>query len=190
MLNRDGSRRDLFRSAVDGWLRRVMERTEERVVARRYHRPPGALPEVAFLAACTRCGACVEACPPAALVPVAPDGGLAAGTPRLEPAMQPCAVCADMPCVRACPTDALTLPAAGWTGERLGEIELVPERCITFQGITCDACAQACPVGEAALAIDEAGHPVLRREACVGCGACVRACVSTPSSFDLRPLER
>ena len=43
------------------------------------------------------------------------------------------------------------------------------------------------PSATAALAIDEAGHPVIRAEGCVGCGVCVRACITVPSSFKLRP---
>lgn len=167
-----------------------MESAEERVVKQRYLRPPGALPEVAFLAACTRCGECLPVCPPAAIQKVPASGGLAAGTPFIDPSVQGCIVCAEMPCARACPTEALTLPPGGWSGYRMGSLELVPERCVTFAGTTCRACADACPVGEEALAMDEAGHPVLKREGCVGCGVCVRACITYPSSFTLRPLER
>jgi ferredoxin len=94
-----------------------------------------------------------------------------------------------MPCVAACPTDALTLPLAGWDGYRLAVVELVPERCVTFQGTPCRACVDICPVGDRALAIDETGHPSLKIEGCVGCGACVRGCITSPSSFTLRPLE-
>jgi NAD-dependent dihydropyrimidine dehydrogenase PreA subunit len=94
-----------------------------------------------------------------------------------------------MPCARACPTGALTVPASGWKGYRLSVIELVPERCLTFRGTPCRVCVDACPIGETALAQDAAGHPVLRREGCVGCGVCVRECVSFPSSFEFRPAE-
>jgi ferredoxin-type protein NapG/ferredoxin-type protein NapH len=181
----DPTRRGLLRSAVGDWLERIVAQTEERVISRRYFRPPGALPEMGFLAACTRCGACADACPPHAIVNVPTDGGLAAGTPYIDPAVQPCIACPTMPCVSACPTAALTAPAKGWSGYRLALIEFHPERCITYRGTACQVCAQACPVGEAALAIDEAGHPVLRAEGCVGCGVCVQACVTTPSSFAL-----
>lgn len=140
---------------------------------------------MAFLAACTRCGGCAEACPPRAIRTVPADGGLAAGTPYLDPALQPCTVCPDMPCARACPTGALTPPAAGWEGYRLAALEFVPERCVTYDGLACGVCASACPRGERALVIDELGHPVLRAEGCVGCGACVRACITSPSSFVL-----
>ena len=181
----DSERRGLFRQVFGSWLGEVVERTEERVVARRYLRPPGALPEIGFLAACTRCGACAEVCPPHAILTVRPDGGLAAGTPYLDITVQPCTVCPDMPCAEACPTDALIRPATGWSGYRLAALELDPERCITFHGNACGVCAGVCPVGEAALAIDAGGHPVIRQEGCVGCGLCVRACVTTPSSLRL-----
>ena len=83
-----------------------MARAEKRVVTQRYIRPPGALPEGDFLAACTRCSECVDVCPPKAIIKVAATGGLAAGTPYLHPLQQPCVVCTDMPCAAACPTDA------------------------------------------------------------------------------------
>jgi MauM/NapG family ferredoxin protein len=184
-----GNRRDFFRQGFDQWGKRLLEKTEERIIQQRYFRPPGALTEMAFLAACTRCGACEPVCPPHAIQPVPSSGGLAAGTPALDPRSQPCVVCIDMPCVSACPTGALTLPPAGWEGYRMGALEFLPERCITYQGTSCRVCADACPVGDRALTIDEAGHPVIRQEGCVGCGVCVRECVTSPSSFQLRIAE-
>ena len=186
MLNPgDSTRRDLLRSVVGEWLEQLVTRTEQRVVTRRYHRPPGALTEIAFLAACTRCGACIEACPPHALFKVPADGGLAAGTPYLDFSAQPCLACASMPCATACPSGALTVPPAAWSGYRLASVEFYPERCITFHGTACRVCADACPVGPAALDIDQAGHPVLRIEGCLGCGVCAQSCVTSPSSFAL-----
>ena len=182
-------RRQVLRDGLNRWVKTLVERTEDRVVQQRYVRPPGALPEVGFLAACTRCGACAPVCPPGAIRTVPPSGGLAAGTPMLEPAIEPCVACAEMPCVAACPTGALTLPDAGWTGYRLGTVEFVPERCITFTGTACRVCVDACPMGEAALIQDEAGRPVLRREGCVGCGVCVRECVTAPSSCLFHPAR-
>jgi ferredoxin-type protein NapG len=174
----DTNRRNMLRSAVNDWLEHLVARTEDRIVNRRYFRPPGSLPEMGFLAACTRCGACADVCPPHAIVTVSAQGGLAAGTPY-------CIACVDMPCAAACPTAALTVPPNGWSGYRLAEVEFHPERCLTFNGTPCRVCANVCPVGEAALTIDEAGHPVLRREGCVGCGMCSHACPTVPSSFSL-----
>jgi ferredoxin-type protein NapG/ferredoxin-type protein NapH len=183
------SRREFFRGAFGDLAKGFLARTEERVVQRRYLRPPGALPEVAFLAACTRCGDCAAVCPPKAILLEAPSGGLAAGTPYLDVRTEPCIGCPDMPCAAACPTDALTVPPDGWDGYRLGRLELLPERCITFAGRPCGRCVEVCPVGPDALVLDDGGHPVIRIEGCIGCGCCVRACPTTPSSFVLTPAE-
>jgi MinD superfamily P-loop ATPase len=43
-------------------------------------------------------------------------------------------------------------------------------------------------MGEAALTLDESGHPALRREGCVGCGVCSYSCPTTPSSLELSHL--
>ncbi len=182
-------RRDFFRDSMGHWFGRILEQTEERLVHQRYFRPPGAITEVAFLATCTRCGDCMPVCPVQAILKVPPSGGLAAGTPYIEPQTQPCIVCADMPCTRACPTGALSLPSDLWAGYRLGQLEFLAERCVTFHGTTCAVCAEACPVGPTALEMDSAGHPVLKREGCVGCGVCVRACITSPPSFELRAAE-
>lgn len=167
-------------------LREVAAHTEERVAPRRWFRPPGAAPEVVFLASCTRCGDCIDVCPVRAIVKAPAGAGLAAATPIIEPTLQACVVCKDMPCAAACETGALTVPADGWAGVHMGVLELDPRRCITFQGVSCGVCARACPVGERALAMDDAGHPVLKAEGCVGCGVCVTACVTAPSSLTLR----
>ena len=73
----DFGRRDALRSAFEKFAEQVVQRTEERVVQKRYLRPPGALPEMAFLAACTRCGDCGKACPVLAIVKAPPEAALA-----------------------------------------------------------------------------------------------------------------
>jgi len=179
-------RRGFLQETVGKLLRGAAALTEERVAPRRWFRPPGAAPEIAFLASCTRCGDCIDVCPVHAIVPAPASAGLAAGTPMIDPTLQACVVCADMPCAHACETGALEVPADGWASVHIGVLELDPQRCITFQGVSCGVCARACPVGERALAMDAAGHPVIRIEGCVGCGVCVTACVTSPSSLALR----
>jgi ferredoxin len=183
MTDFSGDRRSFFRHAFGDAARQVARLAEAQVVRDRYVRPPGALPEVGFLAACTRCDACRVVCPAGAILTVPRRGGLAAGTPFLEPARIPCIACDAMPCAAACPTGALTVPADGWVGERLGRVEFRPERCVTFEGKPCRVCIEACPVGDAALTADADGHPVLIADGCVGCGVCVRDCITLPSSF-------
>lgn len=180
-------RRAFFQETFGKLLHEVVEHAERRVAPNRWFRPPGAAPEVAFVSACTRCGDCIDVCPVHAIVKMPANGngvGLAAGTPFIDPASQACIVCEDMPCAHACGTGALTpLP---WSDVHMGVLELDPARCITFQGAECGVCARACPVGERALGLDGGGHPVLKPEGCVGCGVCVTACVTLPSSLKLR----
>lgn len=185
LTGRAGDRRNFFRSTLGRLLEEVTRRTERRLVPQRFFRPPGALDEVAFIAACTRCGDCLDVCPVKAIVNAPPGAGLAAGTPVIDPAIQPCTVCPDMPCAEVCPTEALTRPAHLWEGYRLADLELVPERCIAFNDVECGVCARVCPLGEVAIALDSQGRPIVRAEGCVGCGVCVRACVTTPSSLVL-----
>ena len=189
LTGREGTRRTFFSETVGRLVDEVVRRTERRVSPLPVFRPPGAIEEIAFLAACTRCGDCMEVCPPRAIVKAPAGAGLAAGTPMIDPARQPCTVCEDMPCVRACPTEALVLPEKLWEGYRLATLELVPERCIAFQKVECGTCARVCPVGKEALSLDDEGRPVIHAEFCVGCGVCVRACPTTPSSLKLHRLE-
>jgi ferredoxin-type protein NapG len=153
----------------------------ERMAPRKHFRPPGALSEPAFLAACTRCGYCMDACPVHAVVPAPTSAGLASGTPVIMPESQPCVACEGQFCASVCPTGALVLPADGWRTERIGDLALDAERCIAFQGIECGICARTCPVGPEAIDM-VAGRPVILG-GCVGCGVCVRACVTSPSSL-------
>src|ERR1041385_56115 len=90
-------RRGFFREAMDRLRREGAARAEQRVAPRRYFRPPGAADELAFLASCTRCGDCLPVCPVHAIIKAPPGAGLAAGTPMIDPAIQACVVCADMP---------------------------------------------------------------------------------------------
>src|SRR5690606_34520826 len=70
-------------------------------------RPPGALSEDEFLAACVRCGLCVRACPYDTLHLATLGDEAALGTPYFIARETPCYMCADVPCAKACPTGAL-----------------------------------------------------------------------------------
>jgi len=71
-------------------------------------RPPGALDEHDFLAACIKCGQCVQVCPVNALKPADLLDGFGVGVPYIEPRKQACDVACDVgQCILACPTGAL-----------------------------------------------------------------------------------
>ena len=132
LVKGESDRRHFFRATLGRLVEEVAERTERRVVPQRYFRPPGALIEVAFIAACTRCGDCLDVCPAHAIFNAPPGAGLAAGTPVIEPVAQPCVACHEMKCAVVCPTDALIVPDKLWDGYQMAELELVPERCIAL----------------------------------------------------------
>jgi MauM/NapG family ferredoxin protein len=175
-------RRAFFSEGFRRVFGKAVEVVGERISGGAFVRPPGALPEPAFLGACTRCGECTGACPVHAIRPLGTEHGLAAATPVLELSVQACVMCTDMPCAAVCPTDALTVPEDGWRSVRMSRITIDEERCIAFQGTECGACARVCPVGDAALSVDERTRPALG-DACTGCGVCISACVTTPRSI-------
>ena len=101
---------------------------------------------MAFLAACTRCGAWNTVCPPHAILPVPSGGGLAAGTPSIDP--DPALHRLRRHALRAGLSDRRAHPPPDrWEGYRMGALEFLPERCVTYQGTACRVCVDACPVG-------------------------------------------
>jgi len=173
-------------------------------------RPPGASAEKRFLAACTKCGLCVAACPYQALVLARPGDGRPVGTPYFIMREHPCRMCRDIPCAVACPTgalDAALVSEAGGSGTaalninkaRIGLAVIDRETCIAYWGIQCDACYRACPLIDKAITVDYARNdrtgkhailgPVVHSEHCTGCGMCERACVTKKASIFVLPRQ-
>ncbi len=103
-------------------------------------RPPGALKEPSdeqrFLAACIKCGQCVQVCPVEAIKLADLDDGLGIGTPYLHARDQACDFsCDGLQCVLACPTGALTHELDYPADTRMGFARLAePGRCLALQG--------------------------------------------------------
>lgn len=182
-------RRSFFSTGLRRALGHAVDAVSNKLSTGKFTRPPGALPEAAFLAACTRCGECTAVCPAHAIRPLGAEAGFAAGTPTLYVNVTACVMCTDMPCARACPTDALEVPPDLWKRVKLTSIAVDAERCITYRDVECGVCARACPAGENALRIDYARHPVLGPD-CTGCGVCIQACVTSPSSIKSNVIGR
>ena len=183
----DLARRDwlkgLFPAARDAIAQSLASPLERAFPPRR--RPPGAVVEASFLTLCTSCGECISACPHAAIHSYSESAGVLAGTPVLLPDRRPCQMCEGFPCAAACGEGALIPPKqATWA---LGKVRLVEERCITFAGPDCGACASLCPPGAEALRLVR-GRPVIDAEPCVGCGRCIEACPVLPAAIELLPL--
>ncbi len=145
------------------------------------HRPPHAVPESEFLAGCTRCADCIEACPPHAIFNAPDDFGLIAGSPIIDAEEQPCIMCEDVPCVHACEAGVLRLDAP----LQMGLAEIDSSLCFAFQGKQCSECVQQCPV-EGAISLTH-DKPHVQEDSCTGCGMCIYVCPSEPQTIRVRP---
>ena len=164
-------------------------------------RPPGALDESKFLAACTRCGMCVRDCP-YQILKLAEFGkdDAATGTPFFTARTGPCEMCEDIPCVPACPTGALDHSLVDITKARMGlAVVIDQETCIAFQGLRCEICFNVCPVRKKALKLEYRPNvrtgrhalfiPVVSSDACTGCGLCEKACIMEEAAIKVMPMR-
>lgn len=146
-------------------------------------RPPSAINEEQFLAGCTRCNACADACPHQAIVqastPHRPDQ---ANTPVIYADQQPCLMCEDFPCIAACEPQVLKpqIPKS------MGTASITQHLCLAYHGTDCDVCLRQCPVAGAITAIN--GRPVVNEEVCSGCGVCRFVCPAPENAVLLMPM--
>lgn len=131
-------------------------------------RPPWAREERDFISSCTRCDACIDACPTAILVRA--DGGF----PAVDFSRGECTFCGD--CVTHCAPRALLRPAEGdapWSSKAS-----IGQACLAAAGVECRVCGETCPAGAIRFRprIGGVALPQLEAEACTGCGACFAPC--------------
>ena len=162
-------------------------------------RPPGALPQGQFEAACIKCGECVQACPYDALVLAGLLDEAPVGTPFLKPRSTPCEMCTDIPCVRNCPTGALDAEMAEIRDAQIGIAVVDDSSCLSMQGLRCEACHRACPLIDEALSLvyqhqHQTGvhayfKPTVDAEVCTGCGKCEHACITERPAIRVLPRD-
>lgn len=145
-------------------------------------RPPGAVDEATFLSRCTKCNACVDICPHDAITHAPSSFRSAAGTPMIDAAKSPCRMCADLPCIPACPEQAL-LPIEIWP---IATARLLDYNCLAHQGSFCTVCEEHCPV-PGAITLKE-GKPSIHSAACTGCGICHHVCPAPTNAIAVMPL--
>lgn len=164
--------------------------------------PPGALSTrhgmKRFLAACSRCGQCVTACPYKTLRLASPSDPAPTGTPFFIPRETPCYMCQDIPCVKACPTGALDPALEHIEDARMGVALVDPASCLSFQGLRCEICYRACPEAEKAIVLEPLPRtiskhamlrPVIKPEHCTGCGLCEKACPTDQAAIKVNNRE-
>lgn len=150
------------------------EDAEKPSVQAEWVRPPGALPEEAFLRTCTQCTDCQTACPHSSIRRLGPEFGDSAGTPAIIREESPCYLCVDMPCISVCEPRAL-LPVEP-VGTDFGSAVVDEAKCYAAQGQPCDYCVKRCPLGSAAITFDDRAVPVIDEWGCTGCGVCAFLC--------------
>ena len=163
-------------------------------------RPPGAIAETEFLAACVRCGLCVRDCPYDTLKLAELGSGPAAGSPYFVARKVPCYLCDDIPCVAACPTGALDKSLTKIDDARMGVAVIVSrDTCLNLQGLRCDVCYRECPLIDKAITLQLSHNartqkhaifePVVHADACTGCGICEQKCVLEEAAIKVIPLS-
>lgn len=131
-------------------------------------RPPWAVAEDEFVQRCTRCDACVSACPTGILIRA--DGGF----PAVDFTRGECTFCGE--CLSHCEPRALL--RAGAHSAPWAVRARIGERCLAQQGVECRVCGENCPQAAIRFRLRAGGValPELDVDACTGCGACVAPC--------------
>lgn len=159
-------------------------------------RPPGALAEADFHAACIKCGQCVNACPYHTLRLAEAGGDMPIGTPYFVPRRIPCYLCPDIPCMKACPTGALSPRLTDVNASRMGLAVIDLENCLSWKGLRCEICHRECPLKGRAIVLEThprglSKHamffPIVHADACTGCGICEKACPTAEPAIRILP---
>jgi len=157
-------------------------------------RPPGALPEMDFIARCSRCGECMAACPTNTLQPIWLDAGfMGLFSPGLNLRRSYCSPECRM-CGEVCPTDAIRrLSPDERIWAKTGTAVIFRRKCLAWeQQKSCMVCDEVCPY-KAVEFRKEPGNPVpvpqVREEECAGCGYCEHFCpVQNQSAIVVTPM--
>ena len=158
-------------------------------------RPPGSVPEQAFLEMCIRCGECFKVCPNNVLQPLGFEQGLEGlWTPAVAADWAGCESSCNA-CGEICPTGAIRpLPLSEKKEVRMGIAIVNESTCLPFaEREACQLCVDECVAAgynaieftTAGTEVDDAGSPiegtgflapVVLADKCVGCGLCQTRC--------------
>ncbi len=175
-----------------GWFGFLFRPGEAKALPGVSLRPPGALPEDDFLDACARCFKCGNVCPNGCIKFHSPRAGIhKMFTPYIKARERACVLCGE--CGNVCPTGALKkfVPNRdGWMADvKMGTARVNKAMCYSYNGRTCGACYQACPLAGQAMKIGVFETPIMVPENCVGCGICEQACLHLPQAIRIIPTE-
>jgi len=153
-------------------------------------RPPGAIPEPNFLAACIKCGNCMRACPTNFLQPTLLEAGVEGmfsptGVGQKGYCEYNCTVCG-----QACPTKAITeLSLTKKQTVKIGTACIDKSRCLTYAyNKPCIVCEEHCPTPIKAIWTEKVeikdrngktiliAQPHVDPALCIGCSICENVC--------------
>ncbi|WP_088210665.1 ferredoxin-type protein NapF [Shewanella sp. Shew256] len=140
-------------------------------------RPPWVREGIEFTDICTRCSACITACETKIIYKG--DGGF----PEVSFKDNECTFCRQ--CATVCPEEKLfDLTQTPWQHKAV-----IQDNCLTYQGIWCQSCKDACEPRAISftLSVGNAPMPKIDSELCTGCGACVAPCPS--QAISIKPVE-
>ena len=182
------SRREFLASLTAAGCVSVMASAPEEALAPvNYPVPPGAVPDGAFEARCTGCGACVAACPTGAVHPATDElGWRNALHPYLDFNSGPCRYDCTA-CTHVCPSGAIEPLTAGAKHRFvIGKARVDARLCLMYEfGSSCGLCARRCPVQAVAIVTEVNGRrvPHVSFDACIGCGECQWVCPASPKAI-------
>lgn len=137
-------------------------------------RPPWALAEPLFLDNCTKCHACISACPEAI---IRIGGGQ---YPVVDFTNGACSFCEA--CVEACNDHAFSQPTDTRPWQHVASAS---SDCLAQKGVSCQSCQDSCEPRAISFKprIGAPSLPEFSDEDCTGCGACLSVCPSNAIVF-------
>lgn len=187
-------RREFFRRSFSVLKEKPAENLEDKkpgdskgAASHNLIRPPGAAAEVEFLSLCTKCNDCMSACPHGSIRKADSKFGVSSNTPVIIPAVKPCYLCDDFPCIKACTTGAL-VPVGDKRNVRMGKAYIDFALCYNGgddSGRMYPMCVLKCPLSGEAICTEDS-RPVINIEVCVGCGVCESACLAVNNQVAIR----
>jgi ferredoxin-type protein NapF len=173
--------RRLFLTSGAGLLAALLLPSFIKPARKGYLKPPGSLQADSFNTLCLRCGNCIKSCPTGILRRhMDPNEALSWMVPEIRfidsYCLEECNTCGQV-----CPSGAISLFYKKAKSQLfIGFAQIDAANCLLLNNKECDRCKAVCSYDAIAIEPVEGRiiqvQPVVSRETCVGCGACMVIC--------------